>query len=409
MPKERKLSNWVESWEEYTDGSPAPSLWKKWSGISTIAAALERKVWVTTSIGTLYPNLYVILCGPPGTGKTASTAKVAAFLQTLNDGTDKGIHIASSSITFASMVDELEEAKRDIVRLDLEPNRYQFNALTIVANELGVLLPEYDLYMMPKLTDLYDNHPYSERRRTSGKYLKIEAPMLNFLAACTPSYLNTTLPQGAWDQGFLSRTLIAFSSENTIREIWGIFDAKTELETQLRDDLALIFDANETFGPMAFEKEAATHLEQWHKKGGQPAPDHPKLMHYNTRRTTQVLKLCMIASLAESSDRIIRLTHLQTALEWLLELEISLPDIFKAMVAGGDGQAISETWYYFAAEYAKDGKPILERRVVEFLMQRIPAHSVVRCLDVMVRSGMFQETLGNGVGKVYTPRARKKV
>lgn len=405
----RSLPNWVEAWEEYTSGLPSPTLWRRWAGIAALAAVLERKVWIKTGIGTLYPNLYLIICGPPGLGKTALTSKVGEFLVRLQDGTDKGLHIASSSVTFASIVDELDEAKRDVVRLDLDPQRYQFNALTLISNELGVLLPEYDLYMMPKLTDMYDNHSFSERRRTSNKTVKIERPVLNFLSACTPSYLTSTLPPGAWDQGFLSRTLIAFSTENNIREIFGVFEEKQDLADKLMDDLRIIFDSDKTFGPMAFTVEAKNHIEAWHKKGGPPAPDHPKLMHYNTRRTTQLLKLCMIASVAESSDRVIEQRHVTQALEWILELEIYLPDIFKAMVAGGDGQAINECWYYFATEWAKDGKPIAERRVVEYLMQRVPAHSVVRCIDIMVRSGMLKEELAGGVGKVYTPKGRKTV
>lgn len=389
--------------------APSPGLWKQWAGIGAIAAALERKVWVTTSLGKLYPNLYIIICGPPGLGKTVLTATVQNLLMGISDGTEKGFHLASSSVTFASIVDELDEAKRDIVRLDLEPNRYQFNSLTIVSNELGVLLPEYDVMMMPKLTDIYDNHPFSEKRRTNNKFVKLEAPNLNMIAACTPSYLMTTLPQGAWDQGFLARCLIAFSTENNIREIFGIFETKQSLFNDLAADLRTIFNSDITFGPMAFTEGAAKRLSAWHMKGGQPAPDHPKLMHYNTRRTAQLIKLCVTASIAESSERLITEDHLTRALGWLLSLEINLPDIFKAMVAGGDGQAINETWYYFASEYAKDGRPVTEKRIVEFLMQRVPAHSVVRCLDVMIRSGMLEEKLVGNVGKCYIPLGRKKV
>lgn len=405
----RKLDNWLDSWEEFVVNAPSSQLWKQWAGISTVAAALERKVWVTTGMGRLYPNLYIILCGPPGTGKTALTSKVHNFLARFQDPSEKGFHIASSSVTFASVIDELEEAKRDIIRMDLTPNRYQFNALTIISNELGVLLPEYDLYMMPKLTDLYDNHPFSERRRTGGKMIKIESPILNMLAACTPSYLMTTLPPGAWDQGFLARTLIAFSSETNIREIFGSYELDVKLQDNLADDLAAIFNSDITFGPMVFTPEARSALEMWHKNGGPPLPEHPKLMHYNTRRTTQIIKLCMVASVMESSDLIITQEHLARAMGWLIDLETYLPDVFKAIAAGGDGQAITETWYYFASEYTRDKRPVTERRVVEYLMQRVPSHSVVRCLDILVRSGMLQETVVGNVGKCYIPRERKRV
>lgn len=64
-----------------------------------------------------------------------------------------------------------------------------FNSLTIVSNELGVLLPEYDPAMMSKLTDIYDGKGYSERRRTKDLNFKIDAPQINLIAATTPSFL----------------------------------------------------------------------------------------------------------------------------------------------------------------------------------------------------------------------------
>ncbi len=405
MP-ERKLANWILGWEEYTAPLPSPELWRKWGGIGVIAAALERKVWVTTGMGALYPNLYIVNVGPPGLGKTVVSKTTWEFLNSLSDGTDKGLHLASSSVTFASVIDELAEAKRDIVRLDMDPARYEFNALTIVSNELGVLLPEYDAFMMPKLTDLYDGHPYSERRRTNDTKIKLEAPQLNLIASCTPAYLTTTLPPAAWDQGFLSRMLIAFSTENLRREIFSEIKKDTTLKQDLLTDLKLIFKSDFTFGEMSFTTDAQAKLERWHHAGGPPAPDHPKLMHYLTRRTTQVIKLSMIASIAESSSLKITDEHLMTAIAWLLELETYLPDIFKAMVAGGDAQVMREAWYYFASEYAKTHKPIPEHKVIAYLSTRLPAHSVVRVLDVMEKAQLMKKVF-EGTIAAWKPQGNK--
>lgn len=407
MEAKRRLGNWLTGWQEFTDTLPSPSLWRLWGGIGILAAALERKVWVRTNQGPLYPNLYIVICGPPGLGKTAVTSQVWTFLNSLSDGTDKGLHIASSSVTFASVVDELAEAKRDIVRLDMEPNRYEFNSLAIVSNELGVLLPEYDVIMMPKLTDIYDGHPYSERRRTRDKKDRIDNPQLNLIAACTPGYLTQMLPPGAWDQGFLSRTLIAFSTEALQRDIFGETKTAVELRATLIEDLRTIFKSDFTFGPMTFDVTATAKLEAWNRAGGPPRPEHPKLMHYITRRTAHLIKLCMIASIAESSRGIINEEHLATALSWLLELEIYMGDIFKAMVVGGDGQAMSETWYHFAAMYGKKPEPIPEYRWVEFLAQRLPAHSVVRVLDVMERAGLIKKVFVGSAGSAYVPQQKR--
>jgi len=389
---------------DYTDTIPSPEIWRRWGAISILAAILERKVWVRTGLGPLYPNMYVVLCGPPGTGKTAITSLVHKFLIQLADGTDKGFQLGSSSVNFASLIDELILAKRDIVRLDLDPNRYEFNSLTIISNELGVLLPEYDQFMMPKLTDLWDCHPYSERRRGRKEQDRVDRPQLNLLAACTPSYLTSTLPQGAWDQGFLSRTMIVFSTETPSRELFSELTMTQTLSDALIHDLKFIFNPDNTFGGMKFDESARDAIEKWHRAGGKPQPEHPKLMHYLTRRTAHLIKLCVVASIARGNDLIITREDFDEALGWLLEMEIYLGDIFKSMGQGGDNQVIQECWYHFAREYTQaGGKSIPEPKVIAFLSQRLPAHSVVRVLDIMIRAGMLKEEINTGFGKGYKP------
>ena len=77
-------------------------------------------------------------------------------------------------------------------------------------------------------------------------------------------------------------------------------------------------------------------INDWARSGGQPAPDHPKLLSYNTRRLHHLLKLCMVAALACDSELIITVDHFVEALDWLVELETFMPDIFKSMRTGGD-------------------------------------------------------------------------
>lgn len=403
-PASRRLTNWIDSWDEYTSVLPSPSLWRKWAGISLIAGALERKVWIKTAIGHLYPNLYVVLVGPPGVGKTILTSQVWSMWNNLSDvGDPNGFHLASSSLTSASIVDDLREATRRIIHPNMEIS--SFNSLAICSNELGVLLPEYDTSFMSKLTDIYDGHPYSERRRTKELNFKIDAPQLNMIACTTPSYLNGMLPEGAWDQGFLSRTLIVFSAETLRRPIFGETVLHQDLRKDLEHDLQLIFH---TFGKITFDEEAVKGIENWAAAGGPPVPEHPKLMHYNTRRTAHLLKLCMIACVSAGEALTVTLDNFHTALDWLLEMENVLPDIFKAMVVGGDSRAMEECWYQVGLWHQKDSRPIAEARIVAFLAERIPAHNISRVMEVMERVGMLKKEFTGAPGEWYIPASRKR-
>lgn len=63
---QRKLSSWIDSFEQFTVNRQSPALFRKWAAITCIAGALERKVWVRAFGLTLYPNMFVVLCGGPG-------------------------------------------------------------------------------------------------------------------------------------------------------------------------------------------------------------------------------------------------------------------------------------------------------------------------------------------------------
>lgn len=400
----RKLPNWIDAWLDYTSPLPSPELWRRWAGIFILAAAMERRMWVKTKIGNLYPNLYVALVGPPGVGKTLMAAQIRNFLAQLSDDADaNSFHLASASETSASIVDSLREANRRIIFPQMEMVTY--NSLTVVSNELGVILPEYDTAMMSKLTDIYDGHLYSERRRTKELQFTIPSPQINFITATTPSFLMETLPPGAWDQGFLSRTMLVFSSETLTRDLFGDTVMQDAIASDLVADLRFMFGQ---YGKMTFEQEAVTALEHWNRNGRAPLPDHPKLLHYNTRRAAHLLKLCMVASIARGDTRQVTIEDYRTAMDWLIELEIYMPEIFKAMSAGGDSRAMEDVWYHTGVLYSKEGKPISEARIVAYLAERIPAQNVGRVLDVMVQTGIFIEDNPEFLpGKYYRPRSRK--
>lgn len=365
---------------------------------------MERRIWVKTAIGNLYPHLYLLFVGPPGVGKTVLTSRVRNFLQDLVDIKDpNSFHIAAASLTYASLIDDLKDAGRRYILPNMT-DVVNYNSLTIISNELGVLLPEYDPTMMSKLTDLYDAHPYSERRRTTNTNFVIEAPQISLLAATTPSFLTDTLPPGAWDQGFLSRSMIAFSSESLYRDLFNDSPMAAKLEEDLIADLRHIFSL---YGKMTFTAEAVQFIQNWDRNGRLPLPDHPKLIHYNTRRAAHLLKLSMIAAIAQQDTLQIEQLHVETALGWLIELEYFIPDIFKAMSTGGDSRVMEEVWYHANMIYNSEKKPLSEARLMAFLSERLPAYSVERVLNIMVKTGIFKEEVTGLPGNWYIPQTKR--
>jgi hypothetical protein len=404
MIKQRKLVNWIDGFYAYTAGLPSPDLFRKWGAISAVAGALERRVWITTNVAPLYPNLFCVLVGPPGVGKTVVTRTVQKLWQSLDDH-----HLASSSVSKASLMDELREAERKGVVTNKDGQggfgQFNFNSLKILANELGVLIPGYDNEFMNVLTDVYDGHPYSERKRSAALKFMIDKPQLNLLAATTPSYLNNVMPEGAWTQGFISRVNLIYSGDSHLQDLFSDNSRNEKLGKELTFDLNSI---GKLYGPMQFEPDARIGFTQWHLAGGPPQPDHPKLATYNIRRSAHLLKLCMVASASSGDSLNITLENFTEALDWLLEAESHMPDIFKAMNAGGDSTVINEAWHFLYTLYIKDKKPILENRLVNFIQQRTPAHNVMKIVEIMQKAGLIKRQMNTMGLHEVVPEGRKQ-
>lgn len=397
----RRLGSWIESYQEYTEILPSPTLFRKWVAIFFVAAAMERRIWVRTMGSSLYPNIYALLVGPPGIGKGQAMHPGELLFRAVPD-----LHVSPSDMTAASLIDSLNESVRRII-LRGDPPYIEFNSLAVVSRELGVLIPAWETSLMNNLTDIYDGFTVDQKRRGKDLRIKIPDPQINLLGACTPSYLNQVLPLGAWDQGFLSRTILVYSGDRVTKDPF-IDDRATALIGRLYNDL--LHDLKTIaleYGQMAFTTPAATAIKAWINAKCPPEPQHQKLQYYNSRRIAHLLKLCMVSSIARSGAKIIGIEHYSEALNWLVEVESFMPDIFKSMMGGGDSSAMEETWNYVWTIYSKEKRPIAEHRIVHFLRERVPAHSIMRVLEVMVKSRMFEISLSDKGFQGYKPTSRE--
>lgn len=385
-----------------TEAISSPALFRKWAAISAISGALERKVWVRTKGSNLYPNLYVVLCAPPGVGKTEIIDLTRQFWAKMETH-----HLANSNVTKASLIDGLTAAERQITLPGHNPPFLKFNSLLIGSNELGVLITAYDNEFMSTLTDLYDGKHYSESRRTNKLHVEIDNPHISMIAGCTPGYLREVIPPGAWDQGFMSRVIIIYSGDRELRSLF----SETELDRAMTDDLAKqLKEIGRYYGNYVFTNAAAELIDHWYLGGQQPQPDHPRLFNYSTRRPAHILKLSMIAAASLSATMTIDVPHIQMAMDWLFEAEYFMPDIFKAMAQGGDSQTITDAYHHLYTLYMSSGKkPIAEYRLVLFLQERTPAHNIMRILEVMERAKILEKRLEPGIGTAYIPLQMRQI
>jgi Protein of unknown function (DUF3987) len=366
----RKCRSWLDRFVQFTDNLEAPLVYRKWTAIATIAAALQQRVWLTTS-DRLYPNLYVALVGFPGVGKTRTINKARALLGQLEE-----FFIGPNDLTKAALVDWMASAQVKYNQHFPKVISDIFNAGVLMADEWGVLLQAYDGDMVPTLTTLYDSSVlYDQWRRTKDLKVKIERPQLNIIAGTTPSNLMKYMPDYAWDQGFTSRLILVYSAEVNKKDHFD--DPNNEIPSDLVYDLKMIHGL---YGEFEISPEFRTLVNHWRfEKDEKPKPSHPKLAHYNSRRCVHLYKLAMVAAVDRSNDLVLGPSHFHTALEWLQSIEEFMPDIFEAGSFSVDSRIMDEIVEFVA----RQGKPVSEHKIVRFASRLLPAHSLIKVLHVM--------------------------
>jgi hypothetical protein len=377
--------DWIDLWLNYTEGIPSPEIFRLWSGIAAVGGAMERRVWLDLSGGPLYPNLYTLLVGRPGVGKTQSICKVHELWMDVKD-----FNVSPDNMTKAALVDAVAAASR---RLILPNNQLvEFHSLLIASPEFGVLVPAHDLEFLNTLNDLFDNRKsYRETRRYMGnKQIDIINPQINILAGTQPTYLASLLPEEAWGMGFTSRLLLIYSSEIMNNDIFEVFLLKSDKRELL---VKMLQKFSKLYGAMEFDNEAKTAALSWFSSGMRPIPEHSKLENYNSRRHIHVLKLSIISAVSKSRSTII-LSDFHRAKEWLLEAEAAMPDVFRDMILRSDVQTIQELHIFIWKIWVKERKPIHQSRLVNFLSARVPSEKIMKILEIAEKANVITRDAG---------------
>jgi len=332
----------LDTFMNLTENIRSAESFRLWTGITTLASVLERRVWtVTDAPDPLCPNLYTVLAGAPASGKSIMVSISRRLLSAL--AKPGGIYLAPDNPTKASFLDSLENSMKISINGMGIP---MYSAMTVLCRELGVLISKYEKEFVADLTDIYDNPPaYSAPRRTS-KSVIIEAPTLNILAAATPDAIGDIMPESAWGQGFTSRLIFIYGPAPKMYRDMFSKRPETEMEN-LRQDLAIYF--NELHGEFEWEDKAQDAIRHWFNVDNMaPVPTYGRLVNYCGRRNEHVMKLSMISAVSAGRGLTVTLADFERGRKWLLDAEETMPDVFRAMAQKSDSQLLQDChqWLY---------------------------------------------------------------
>jgi hypothetical protein len=406
-PRESSVTekeDFLKGFLEISEGLPTAPIFRLWSGIATVAASMERRTWVWYNRQLLFPNLFVLLCGVPASGKSQAIKPARRLLKE-----SKAAFMAPDDMTKAFTLDELSNSKRRIL---YKGTTMEYHPLCIMAPEFGTLVNAHDLEFFSLLNKLFDNedeHRSGRRGHHGGKEIHIPYPTINILAGTQPGYLASLLPEEAWHMGTTSRLMMIYAAGAEPRAT-SPFDRGDD-PTELHDSLvAQLAEMAKQIGEFVVTPEARLAVELWLSAGLNPVPEHPRLIYYNGRREIYVMKLAMIAAMSRAQELVITLADVQRAKSWMLSAENAMPDIFRDMHLKSDATLMNECHRFVMAMWVESSREISQRKpihksdVMRFLALRCPADKAERVLETMVMSDWL--ALDHNNPMLYHPRAR---
>src|SRR5262245_30236615 len=276
----RLYPDWIDQFTTYAAEPNIPPIFIKWSAIGTVAAILERRVWCHTREEPLFPNMYVMLVGPPAGGKSTAinrAARLARYAVT-SIGPTRHIKFAPDDITKAALVDSMAKARVAGAEGFIQ------TPLFLAADELSTAINFMAPELLTFLTKMYDGPDnFDEQRRSRGdKALNLEKPIMNVLTGVQPGFLAQHVPEYAWDQGRMARFTLVYADPISHRKVFTVKASEVERD-KMQIALGHIFDMS---GKLEFTATAVELMEYLNATGMQPAPTHHRLHHYKQRRTT---------------------------------------------------------------------------------------------------------------------------
>lgn len=321
----RNFPDWIGAFLDYSSYGEAPRRMYFWAGVSAVAGALRRKVWIDQAYFRWYPNFYICLVAPPGIVSKSTTAGIAMSLLRRVPGVKFGPDV----VTWPALVSAFADATE---AFEFNGEYLPMSAMTLESSEFGNLLNPQDKEMVDLLVSLWDGKQGAFEKHTKGSGKdSVENPWINLIACTTPSWIAGNFPEYMVGGGFTSRTIFVYADAKAQFVAYPGLQVPKDLDSfadALVEDLTQI---SELAGEYRLTSDAITWGEKWYKThySNRPANlDPDRFGGYIARKQTHIHKLAMVLAASAGSHLEIAVEHLETAANMVTDLEPDMQFVF---------------------------------------------------------------------------------
>ncbi len=384
MSERRQLKNWLKSYLEYVEETESAKIFKTWVGISVIASALRRKISFRLGRIIFYPNLYIILVGPPGSRKSQAIKFGYELIKHLTD-----IVVSADAPTREALIQDLGRSTGEYLDPEDDPTRHC--SMTVISSELETFLggKKDNARMLTTLTDLWDC-PDKWKYRTKGAGTdNLQRVFLNLIGATTPDSIANCIPASASGTGFTSRIIFCFADKKHIKVPEPVeTDEIIRLKDVLIKDLDIISRMTHEY---TFSDEGRLFWHKWYNEYDDLDPERicqdNMFNGWYERKPTFILKLSLICAASKGHLTHIDSEHIIEAIKFIEESEHCMDSSFRVV---GRSEIAAEVDLVLSLIEAYG--TMTEQELMRLVWKDIDAGKLGNVMSTAVKSGKITRT-----------------
>lgn len=297
--------SFLDTFLDWTKDSESPEAYFFWTALSAVTATMRDNLYQQWQYDRLYPNMFVILVGPPAVGKRMPMVKSGQLVKYV-----KNTKVIEGSASMQAVIKTLGEYETGGMK----------GASCLLYSEEFSSFHVKDQNTNELLTDLWDYHETWNRNLISWS-ASLKRVCVSLVAASNEILLKEVLDSRAMFGGLLSRTIVVVESKKRRKDALlrkGNPDFLAEpYEVKLKDHLMAL---SKLSGEIVFEEEAILEFELWYNT--QWDEENPKTKTgIEGRMKTHVKKVAMALAMCEFElDKVVRKKHVEQAIVVCLRL-----------------------------------------------------------------------------------------
>lgn len=398
----RHFDNWLKAYCGFTASSEAPLEFHFWTGVSTIASCLRRRVWKDELLFKWTPNFYIIFVGPAGVVTKSTTLNLGfKLLQNV-----PGVYFGPDSMTWHGLGKDFEKAV-EYVKYTTKAGKDEqilMSPLTCSVSELGTFLRPDDRQLLSFLTDIWDGKERPFRHSTQDSAgITIEHPWLNVIAATTPSWMQSNFPASLIGEGIGSRIVFIYGDQKRHLTAYpsrqGDRVDHKATETKLQEDLIHI---SKLIGEYELTDEAYAWGEAWyagHHSNRSTALASGRYGGYLARKQTHLHKLAMVLAAAQRDELLITKNDLIEAEAILTSAEASMIKVFESVGVVDEAKHVAEL-----VSFVRTHKWITAQNLYRLCFNIMSEKDFKQGLRLAVEGGLLEKVVKDGAIGVSAKR-----